>query len=184
MSALQPTFSTARLAIRPAGVDDLDALHTLWSDTHVRRFLFDDQVVSRELAKSMLDGCLAQAPRGLGLWLVFETNGTRLLGCVGLNPTTVAAEYEPALYGLLEPLAAFALRHWHKGYAKESLRPVLGHAFGPLAQTKVVAVNDVPNTASERMLLGLGFLPLSEVQGPRYRLRTYQLGREAWLAAQ
>src|SRR5262249_8068886 len=137
MSGSQPTFLTARLSIRPAGADDLDALHALWSDARVRRFLFDDQAISRELAKSALDGCLEHAVRGLGLWLVFETEGAGLLGCVGLNPTTVAAAYEPALSGLLEPLAAFAPRHWHKGYARESLRPVLGHAFGSLGQTRV-----------------------------------------------
>jgi [ribosomal protein S5]-alanine N-acetyltransferase len=183
MISAQPQLATARLILRPAVSADVDALHELWSAAEVRRFLFDDEDVSRELAKTVLDGCLANASQGLGLWMVLNANDQSLLGCAGLNPVTVAAEYEPALLGLIEPVAAFAPRYWGKGYADESLRALLGHAFGPLAQTSVAAVNDVPNAASERMLLKLGFTRLSEVQGPRHRLRTYQLSRADWLSA-
>jgi RimJ/RimL family protein N-acetyltransferase len=178
MNTRQPSFATARLALRPAGGEDLVALHGLWSDAQVRRFLFDDQAVSLELAQSILEDCLVHAPQGLGLWLVYPAAGSTPLGCVGLNLVTVAADYEPVLSGLLEPLAAFAPGHWHQGYAQESVRPLLDYAFGPLDQSTLAAVNDVPNSASAKMLLCLGFRPLSEVQGPRYRMRTYRLGRE------
>jgi ribosomal-protein-alanine N-acetyltransferase len=174
----QPTLRTARLELRPATVADLPALHTLWSDPQVRKFLFDDQPVSLDLAKAVLDDCLARSAEGLGLWTVYETNGSALRGCAGLNPTTLAAQYEPALSGLLEPLAAIDPQHWHKGYAHEALGALLDYAFDTLRQSVLAAVNDVPNVASEKMLLRLGFLRLSEVPGPRYRLRTYRLDRK------
>jgi RimJ/RimL family protein N-acetyltransferase len=68
------------------------------------------------------------------------------------------------------------------GYANEALTALLDYAFGELRQTTVAAVNDLPNTASERMLLRLGFVPRCEVQGPRCRLRTYRLASSAWQA--
>ena len=183
MSSRQPLLQTSRLTLHPAVSQDLKRLHVLWSQPDVRRFLFDDRDVSLELAKSVLDSCLAYATSGYGLWLVSLKQQSELLGCVGLLPTSTAAEYEPALTGLLEPLASFAPAHWHKGYAHEALFAVLAYAFGSLDQSKLTAVNDVPNLASERMLKKLGFEMLSEVQGPRFRMRTYTLERSAWPTA-
>lgn len=180
----QPTLATTRLTLRPADTADLSALHALWSDAEVRRFLFDDEPVSLDLARSVLASLLSNAADGLGLWLVEERGNPGVLGCVGLNPTTVAAEYEPSLEGLLKPLAAFWPRHWHKGYARESLSALVSYAFDALDQSRLAAVNDAPNVASERMLLALGFVPKSEVDGPRYRLRTYLLEKQAWESRQ
>ena len=61
----QPTFTTARLTMRPAVAENLAALHSLWSDTEVRKFLFDDQHVSLDLAKSVLDSSLLSATDGI-----------------------------------------------------------------------------------------------------------------------
>jgi hypothetical protein len=69
---LGPSNATARLTIRPAVAEDLAALHSLWSDT--RKFLFDDQHVSLDLAKSVLDSSLLSATDGIGLW-VAESQG-------------------------------------------------------------------------------------------------------------
>ena len=176
----QPSLYTSRLTLGPAGSQDLEQLHALWSQPEVRRFLFDDQDVSLELAQSVLDSCLKCAVSGYGLWLVHPKDDRELLGCVGLVPTTTAAEHEPALSGLLESVASLEAAHWHKGYAREALAAVLTHAFNALELPKVAAVNDVPNVASERMLNALGFQVLSEVQGPRHRMRTYTLERRAW----
>jgi len=177
----QPPLHSTRLTLQPAELNDVIPLQTLWNQPEVRRYLFDDEDVSVELAKSVLDSALACAPSGYGLWLVYSKNQSELLGCVGLMPTTVATEYEPALANLLEPLAAFAPVHWHKGYAHEALAEVLTYAFETLEKSCLCAVNDVPNIASERMLIKLGFNILSEVQGPKYQLRTYQLKRNSWM---
>ena len=158
-------------------------LHALWSQPEVRRFLFDDQDVSLELAETVLDSSIECSSAGYGLWLVHgkehDEHDELLLGCVGLVPT-MTAKYEPALAGLLEVLAAFEVSHWHKGYAREALSVVLEHAFRVLELPMVAAVNDVPNIASERMLNALGFQVLSEVLGPKFPLRTYTLERTAW----
>ncbi|TQV70674.1 GNAT family N-acetyltransferase [Exilibacterium tricleocarpae] len=177
----QPILRSKRLTLQPAKSNDVIPLQALWSQPEVRRFLFDDRDVSFELAESVLGSALACAPSGYGLWLVYLENQPEILGCVGLMPATTAAEYESGLAGLLEPVVALAAVHWHKGYAQEALSEVLTYAFDRLQQPCLCAVNDVPNVASERMLKKLGFDILSEVQGPKYRLRTYQLPHSSWM---
>jgi [ribosomal protein S5]-alanine N-acetyltransferase len=77
-------------------------------------------------------------------------------------------------------LAALAPERWGQGYATEALRSILAYAFNTLAQQQLAAANDLPNVASERMLMRLGFTQHSEVQGPKYPLRTYLLTQQAW----
>ena len=82
----QPTFETTRLTLVPAAASDLETLWALWRGREVRRFLFDDQEVSRELATEVLSGLLAAAPRGLGLWLARDRAAAAAIGCVALMP--------------------------------------------------------------------------------------------------
>jgi [ribosomal protein S5]-alanine N-acetyltransferase len=180
ISAL-PVLETPRLLLRGAQYDDLRSLQEHWNDPLVRRYLFDDKPVDDQIAADVLVACLNGAPQGHGLWLLIEKASQTFLGCVALVPTSVAAEYEPRLAGLLEPIVSVVPSRWGGGLARESLSVVLNYAFNDLALSSVAAVNDVPNTASEKMLLGKGFSVLSEVNGPKYRLRTYMLQRQAWI---
>ena len=41
-------IDTARLRLRPYRASDLDALHRLWTDAGVRRYLWDDRVIERD----------------------------------------------------------------------------------------------------------------------------------------
>ncbi|HVL77370.1 MAG TPA: GNAT family N-acetyltransferase, partial [Noviherbaspirillum sp.] len=152
----------------------------LWSELQVRRFLFDDQPVSMDVARATLNICLSRRETGTGLWVLRLADNGAPVGCAGLNPAAASTSHEPRLAGLLEPLAALHPEHWHRGYAIEALDALLRHAFETLGQERVGAANDLPNLASARMLERLGFVPIGKVQGPRYRMRTYILTREAW----
>jgi len=176
----QPTFATARLTLRPVSETDLAELHGLWNDSLVRRYLFDDRPVTRALANSVLQRQLVNATAGLGLWMVQSRSQGHTLGCVGLYPVTFAAVHEPALEGLLEPLAALAPSHWAKGFAREALSALLDYGFGQLDQATIAGVVDAPNAASQRMLEALGFERFSETPGERYRQFNYLQARDAW----
>ena len=64
-------LETARLRLRPCTVNDLDALLQLWTDLDVRRYLFDDRIISREQAETMIQNSLASfSTQGVGLWVV------------------------------------------------------------------------------------------------------------------
>ncbi len=170
-----PVLDTPRLRLHPAAPADLDALHALWADADVRRYLFDDEPVPRERAEGALADGLALAADGLGLWTVRSRDNGAVPGCVGLLPAGTAAEYDPGLAGAVEPLAAFAPAVWGRGYATEALEAAIAYAFGPRGLDRLAAVNDVPNEASDRLVRRLGFAPTGECDGPRYRLRTYVL---------
>ena len=181
MTHILPTLQTPRLTLRAAQRDDLDALQRIWNEQLVRRYLFDDSPVDNVLASSVLESCISVAGNGYGLWILSARASQAVVGCASLLQAAVAAEHEPRLAGLLEPMVALEPQYWGMGYASEALAAVLDHAFRALAVPTVSAVNDVPNAASERMLLRANFSPLSEVDGPRYRMRTYILSRSRWL---
>jgi RimJ/RimL family protein N-acetyltransferase len=153
--------------------DDVDALWALWIAPEVRRFLWDDRAITRDEAAAMVVECLAHASSGLGLWMLEPRTGTLPLGCAGLLPVSAAAQYEPRIAGLVEPLVALAPSAWGQGYASESLDAMLRHAAHTLGVRRLAGVTDVPNAASDRMLRRAGFRVLSDVAGPVYPLRTY-----------
>lgn len=177
MSSLQPTLAGAGVVLVPATADDLDALWAIWREPDVRRYLFDDAPVDRARAAEVLDVCLAEAPRGLGLWTVRATDGADVVGCAGLMPVGDVAIRDPALADMVEPVVALAPAVWHRGHAVAALRALVRHAFTTLDLPRLAGAADVPNDASDRMLVRAGFVPQRECAGPKYRLRTYVLER-------
>lgn len=181
----QPWFYTQRLLLRPAAAHDLDALWELWRDADVRRFLFDDEPVSRERAAAVLEAALAQAREdngSLGLWLVLPHDDGQVLGCAGILRST-APDLPEALRGqAIEPSAALYPAYWGWGYAQEALRALLDHVRRVGQDHLLVGVCDVPNRASERMLRSLGFEPRYDAAGPRgasHRLRYFMPAQDA-----
>jgi ribosomal-protein-alanine N-acetyltransferase len=176
-----PTFTTGRLWLVPAAAGDLDALWTVWRDPDVRRYLFDDEPVSRERAAEVLASCRESEERGLGLWIIRPRDADGLIGCAGLMPLNESVvAHDGTLAGLAEPVAALAPGVWGNGYAHESLAALIGYAFDALALPRLIGVNDVPNVASARMLDRLGFVALHEQDGPRYRMRVSRLDKRAF----
>jgi RimJ/RimL family protein N-acetyltransferase len=46
-----PIIRTQRLELSPWTHEDVDALHDLWTAPEVRRYLWDDKVIARELVE-------------------------------------------------------------------------------------------------------------------------------------
>jgi RimJ/RimL family protein N-acetyltransferase len=169
------TLQSRRLTFRPVQASDIEELWRLWTFPEVRRFLWDDRLITRDEAGSTIEDCEALAERGLGLWVLRPDGSDAFIGCAGLFPVVTAATYEPRLTGLVEPLVALAPKHWGRGYAVEALQALIGYATSHLVLTQLAAVTDVPNVRSDQMLRRAGFVELSETDGPKYRLRTYLL---------
>jgi len=143
-----PTLETLRASLRPFAAADLDAVHRLWTDREVRRYLWDDQVISRERAADAVAASAADfAARGYGLWAVTDRESGALVGFCGVR-TAESGEPE-LLYGLLPAW-------WGRGLATECAAAVLDHLFGALGQAAVVALTDAPNLASVRVIERLG----------------------------
>ncbi len=144
-----PTLLTARLTLRPWTVDDVDRLHALWADPDVRRYLWDDVVITRERAQETIRSAIESAARErFGQWLVLESTSENLAGFCGLSRREPGADLE-LMYGL-------APAWWGRGFAVEAAQAVLAYAFRTRGLERVTAATDVPNAASARVMERLG----------------------------
>ena len=166
-----PRVETARLTLVPFSLDDVDALHRLWTDPDVRRYLWDDVVISRDRAEETVRNSIESAGRsGAGLWVARSRTGAELVGFCGLMLR--AGETAPELmYGLAKPW-------WGRGLATEASRAALEYAFSVLGAERVTAVTDPPNVASVRVMerLGMRFMYRGTING--LESVVYELRRE------
>jgi [ribosomal protein S5]-alanine N-acetyltransferase len=142
-----PILEAPRLTLRPWTRDDIDELFAMWTRPEVRRFLWDDKVITRERAEEAVEAFVAQASDGIGGWMILERTEGAFAGFVGL------IRREP---GDPELLYGLAPEWWGRGLATEAGRAVLAYAFGHVACARVTAATDVPNAASARVLERLG----------------------------
>jgi len=144
-----PTLTTARLRLRPLAPEDADALHALWTDPKVRRWLWDDDVIPRETVDTVIaDGVASFAAHGYGHWTIADAATGEFVGFCGLRRVGDTGE--------VELLYALAPTFWGKGYATEAAQAVLAHGFDRVGLGRIVAQTDVPNAASVRVLERLG----------------------------
>jgi RimJ/RimL family protein N-acetyltransferase len=164
-----------RLVLRPIEAGDREALHRLWTDPDVRRFLWDDRVIDLATVDGVIERSSASfAAEGFGLFTLHGAGGGALVGCCGIY--RLAQGLEPELIYSLAPGC------WRRGLAVEAARVVIADAFTRLGFALVRGRTDTPNRASIRVLerLGMAF----ESEGVENGLPTvcYALSREAWLA--
>jgi [ribosomal protein S5]-alanine N-acetyltransferase len=164
---------TARLTLRSLSIDDVDCVHAMWTDAAVRRHLWDNVVVPRERAEEMVRAVVASfEASGRGMWLIFEKGSHTPCGFCGFLPPKDDERTE-LIYGLL-PSA------WGRGYATESARAVIAHAFQTLGVGTIFASCDAPNAASVRVLerLGMRFVRRAVVDG--IDLVFYEISSAEW----
>ena len=142
-----PVLHSPRLTLRPWTLDDIDELHALWTRPEVRRYLWDDETITRERAAETVTEFIAPAAEGLGGWLLLDRDTGALVGFAAL------IKREPGDPELLYGLAP----EWcGRGLATEAGRTVMAYAFGVLGCERVTAATDVPNVASARVMERLG----------------------------
>lgn len=159
-----PTLATERLTLRPYRREDFEAVvRDLVLDPLVIRFWHDYSApaVSDERRRSMaevdfagwVEGAIAQ---GFPAWTIeladpsLGVPGT-FVGVLGVFPPENEWGPEPEVGYML------ASRFHGRGLATEAVRAALGDAFGRLGLARVVAIVDVPNTGSIRVLEKTGF---------------------------
>nr|WP_217352594.1 GNAT family N-acetyltransferase [Sphingomonas sp. ID1715] len=128
--------------MRPALASDVAAFHDIFSDPAAMAFWSTPP--HRDLAETQawVAGMMA-IDAGEGEDFVIEREG-RLIGKAGLYRF-------PEIGFILHPAA------WGQGYAREALIPILDRAFSLHRLPFVEADVDPRNTASLRLLEGLGF---------------------------
>ncbi len=171
---------TARLALRRFTADDLDVLHQLYSDPEVARYVGGTK--TREQAQEMLDQRILayyDANPGLGVWMTLERASGACVGMHLLNNIQGEAHIQLG-YVLFRAC-------WGRGYATEMSVALLRHGFAAAGLGQIVAITDLANSDSQRVLLKAGMQrrgersfahPAYAAQGP---LAWFEADREDWL---
>jgi len=169
-----PTLRTERLELRPFARADADALHAIFLDPEVRRYLLDGLEVERGWVDAEIAASAERfANGGLGLWTVARQGESSPIGFVGFREFFEPPQLQ-LVYGLVPPA-------WGEGLATEASREAMGYALEQVGLSQVVAATDPPNRASERVMqrLGMKFLEQTSVGGQPtlfYRLRARRAG--------
>jgi len=167
---MMPALDTPRLHLRPCNLNAVDSLCALWREPPVRRFLWDDAIISRQQAQEVVQAFLeAAADRGLGLWTLHVTEDPELAGFCALREIAETSEVE-LLFGL-------APQHWGKGLATEASQAVLRYSFDELNLPRVWARTDPPNVASEQVMRRLGMHPATNPSAEKQPLLVYAIDR-------
>jgi [ribosomal protein S5]-alanine N-acetyltransferase len=143
-------LTTSRMRMRPIAHDDVDALHSLWTDPDVRRYLWDDRIIPRETVEDIVAQSLATFEAdGFGFFALelADQNG-HLIGFCGHRRAESGAGVE-LLYGI-HPT------YWGEGLVAEAAREVLKFGFEACEFDRVIAATDTPNQQSVRVLQKLG----------------------------
>jgi RimJ/RimL family protein N-acetyltransferase len=141
---------TPRLILRRARPDDVDAMHAIFTDPRALQYWshgpHEDVAVTQAWLASMID-----APAGESDDFVVTLDG-RVIGKLG-------AWRLPEVGFLLHP------DHWGRGYATEAMRAFLTHVFQSHRIDALTADVDPRNTASLKLLAGLGFVQTGRATG-------------------
>lgn len=169
------TLQSERLVMKAATVDTLPELAAHWNEPEVRRHLFDGGAVTLEQASSLLEMLTRSDVPGTGLWACRLRDSGELIGSAGLFQSTIGAELEPRLEGLIEPVLSVKTELHGGGLGTEILSSLLRHAFDDHGLTQLAATVDEPNLRSIAMVERAGFKRLSRVMGPAHPLVTFLL---------
>jgi RimJ/RimL family protein N-acetyltransferase len=135
--------------MRPVAPSDLPRLHQHWTHPAVREHLWDNDVITRDIALGVIERSVREFQQfGYGLFAA-EACDDQFAGCFGLRRLDDDAE----LIYSLEPAL------WGRGLAFEGSRAIVRWAFECLHLPRVLAGTDEPNTRSLRVIERLGMKP-------------------------
>ena len=149
-------LTTARLHLRPFTAADHDAIHAVYADPEVMRYV--GHGAHRTLAETVnalrIYGQVLER-RGYSFLAVVEREGGTLVGDGGLHPLAGQGPDVELGYTL-------ARSSWGRGYATELGGALIEHAFAVLGVPRVVAQVEPANLASRHVLEKLGMTEREE----------------------
>ena len=182
MKDARSSLTTDRLELRRFTWDDLDLLDRLQSDPKVMRYVGGTKTRAQTEAqlKTRILDYYEQYP-GLGMWATLERATGACIGTHLLNHIQ-GETYLQVGYVLFS-------QYWGRGYATEMTIALLRYGFTALALPSIFAITDLPNVASQHVLLKAGLErkgersfphPAYAASGP---LAWFESHAARWLAA-
>lgn len=146
---MEPILTSTRLILKPWETKDHQEFHSINTDSYVRKYLWDDEIISEETTTEILDSNHQYFDQDKwGLWKIIHGSNGETMGYAGL--WYFFDENQPEL------LYAILPQHAGKGYATEAAKTVIDYAFGRLGYQYLIASIDTPHEQSRRMCERLG----------------------------
>jgi RimJ/RimL family protein N-acetyltransferase len=151
MAGVTILIMTERPLIRPFASADIEAVHAVFSDPEVMRYV-PGGACDREGSLARLGSLIGhQQDHGFSKWAVVDKAGGCLIGDCGLQYLDDGPDIELGFH--------LGRGYWGQGYATEAAGACLAWARGERAE-RVVAIADPANQASARVLRKIGMAPL------------------------
>jgi len=156
---------TVRLVLRPITQDDAEALHQLWTNKEVRRYLWENRVLPLEAVHGIIGSSVEfHGTHGSGFYSVRTVDEPgKIVGFCGhrafqsgdgqsgdgQSGDGQSGNETELLYGMHPDF-------WSKGLGTEAARRVLAHGFTECDFERIIASTDTPNQRSVKVLQRLG----------------------------
>ena len=158
-----------RVLLRPFESADASAALEVYGDELVMRYVGEGGAVAAEETSRMVEGYRRhQDEHGFAFWALVDRSTGELIGDAGLEATDHGIELGYTV----------ARRRWGQGLATEAARLCVRAAFGPLGLPRLVALVDVDNPASARVLEKLGFMDQGRAMAYGRPHRRFELGTD------
>lgn len=143
-------LETKRLVLRKWTNADRDALFEILRNPRVARFVADGQPFTLEETGEFLAWAEKyQRENGFCRWKVIEKASCAVIGSCGFALPFDLNEIE---LGFL-----LAQKSWGRGYATEIAAATVDYGFKKLGFHEIIAMTDLENTASQKVLEKIGF---------------------------
>jgi RimJ/RimL family protein N-acetyltransferase len=177
------TLQTDRLLLRDLEYSDFDAVHSYASDPLVTRYTSFGPNTAEE-THAFLTRCLeagAMIPRRSHTFATIERASGKLIGSCGLQPSDDTGRQFAFGY-------CFNQHWWRRGFGKEAAAAIVQFGFEQLQAHRLWAYVFTGNTASVRILAGMGFrqeglaLQSMYLRNSWHDILTFALLRSEWRA--
>ena len=145
-------LETNRLIIRPWTIEDAEILFEICRDDEVMKYIGTGNAYKTlDEAEKFLNWAVNyQTENGFCRWAVLEKSSREIVGSCGFARPHETQEIE---LGYL-----FARKHWGKGFATEAAGACKNYGFEKLKFREIIALTDLENTASQKVLEKIGFI--------------------------
>ena len=142
-------LTTSRLALRRFTPDDLDLIVRMYGDPDVTRYLggAKTRAQAEDVMRHRILAYYDEHP-GFGVWATIERATGTCLGCHVLNHIQ-GEELIQVGYILFKEA-------WGRGFATEGAQALLRYGFLERGLPQIVAITDLDNVASQRVLEKIG----------------------------
>jgi len=137
-------IETSRLYLRQFTPNDLDELYRIYSDSEVMKYLNEGVRNREETAADLFQIIADWEKHAFGLWAVVNKENNQLIGDGGLRFLGKTPEVEVGY--------VLAKAYWGKGLASEVAAASLQYGFEVLKLEKIVAVANIENRSSRRVM--------------------------------